>query len=118
MIAIKPNKLETVIEVVIHGKITNKDMEDFKDQLKDKKGQHTKINLFLFVHEGTDLTLKALIDNLRLSVKHWEEFHKIAIFSDKKWIEISAKISEYVPSALVRHYNLDERDKALEWIER
>ncbi|WP_227935298.1 STAS/SEC14 domain-containing protein [Alkalihalobacillus deserti] len=117
MIAIKPNNLETVIEVVVNGKITKKEIEDFEKDFKEKKEKHEKTNLLLAVHE-TDYSVKGLIEDLKFSARHWEEFHKIAVFSDKKWIELSAKISEYIPGVQVHHFDFGEREKALDWFER
>lgn len=118
MIAIKPIQLENVMEVVVKGKVYKNDIETFEHTLQEKKGQHDRLNLLLSIEEVTDYTLKAFLEDFKMSARHWEDFHKIAVFSDKKWIELSAKMSKYIPGVEVKHFEFSEKEEALVWFER
>ncbi|MFC0561318.1 STAS/SEC14 domain-containing protein [Halalkalibacter alkalisediminis] len=118
MIAIKPNHLGTVMEVVVIGKITKKNIEKFEREFKEKKEQHERLNLVLFLTELTGYSMQAIMEDLMFGARHLREFHKIAVFSDKKWMELSTRISEYIPGVQVRHFDFGKREKALEWFEQ
>ncbi|WP_332698328.1 STAS/SEC14 domain-containing protein [Halalkalibacter lacteus] len=116
MIAIKPNNFETVMEVVVNGKIAKEDIEEFETEFKKKKAQTDKLNLFIAVYEIEGYSLQAIMEDLRFSASHWKEFHRIAVFTDKKWLEVSTKLGDSVPGVEVKHFEFGEREKALEWL--
>ncbi|MFC0472595.1 STAS/SEC14 domain-containing protein [Halalkalibacter kiskunsagensis] len=116
MITIKPNNLDTVMEVVVNGKITKEDIEEFETEFKQELTQNHKENLLIAVHEIEGCSMQAIIEDLKFSAKHWKEFQKIAVFTDKKWIEVSSKLSNFVPGVDVKHFEFGERERALAWL--
>lgn len=106
--------MDNVIEVEIKGKITENDMKNFEDYFNQKKKNNEEINLLMCIDE-INYSLDGFIEDLKFDTSHWDEFNKIALLSDKKWIEVGSKIIEYLPKIEVEHFNYNERDKAMAW---
>ncbi|MFA9560020.1 STAS/SEC14 domain-containing protein [Evansella sp. AB-rgal1] len=117
MITVKPIDLEAIMEVVVNGKITKEDMEEFEQLFKEKKEKYGKVDLLMEVHEIQGYSMQAVMEDLQFSAKHWRDFNKIAILTDKKWIQIASNISNVLPGVEVKHFDLVERDKALYWLD-
>jgi hypothetical protein len=58
--------------------------------------------------------LRAAWDDFRLGLKHGSEFEKIAIYGNKRWQEMSAKIGSWFISGEVKYF--EDYDEALEWL--
>ncbi|MDG5786798.1 STAS/SEC14 domain-containing protein [Evansella sp. AB-P1] len=117
MITIKPKNKEAIMEVIVNGKITTEDIEEFEMIFKEKKENYGKINLLMEVHEIQGYSMNAVMEDLKFSANHWKEFNKIAVITDKKWIGLGSKISNILPGVEVKHFDFDEKEKALYWLE-
>ncbi|GGM24427.1 hypothetical protein GCM10011351_07750 [Paraliobacillus quinghaiensis] len=116
MIKFKTNNIENVIEIEVEGAIMEQDIKDFEHYFEEKKAEQGKINL-LMVLNGVRYSTKGLIEDFKFDKNHWDDFNKIAVVSDKKWIEFGTKVMEIFPKVEVEHFNKDEREKALAWLQ-
>ncbi|MRH42139.1 STAS/SEC14 domain-containing protein [Aquibacillus halophilus] len=116
MITLTTNNLESVVEVNVDGKITETDMEEFKEYFKLKKAADGKINLLLVIKEIEGYSMQGLIEDLKFEANHWKDVNKIAVTSDKKWLEIATKIGSYLPKIETKHFDRGQRDQALDWL--
>lgn len=67
--------------------------------------------------DGTELEgwePRAAWDDLKLGLKHGNEFVKIAIYGNKKWQEITAKIGSWFITGEIKYF--DNRKDALQWL--
>ena len=67
--------------------------------------------------DGTELEgweLRAAWDDFKIGLKHGSEFEKIAIYGNKRWQEVSAKVGSWFVSGEVKYF--DNRDEALDWL--
>ncbi len=67
--------------------------------------------------DGTEMEgweLRAAWDDFKLGLKHGSEFDKIAIYGNKDWQEIGAKIGSWFVSGEVRYF--DVYGDALAWL--
>lgn len=99
------------------GKLTHEDYETSTPMIDSALNAVTEPKVKALI-DGTELEgweLRAAWDDFRLGLKHGNEFVKIAIFGNKNWQEISAKIGAWFISGEVKYFeNLDE---ALTWLE-
>ena len=68
--------------------------------------------------DGTELEgweLRAAWDDFKLGLKHGNEFHKVAIYGNKNWQEITAKIGSWFISAEVKYF--EDVDQAFAWLD-
>ncbi|MDF3130085.1 STAS/SEC14 domain-containing protein [Kiritimatiellaeota bacterium B1221] len=67
--------------------------------------------------DGTELEgweARAAWDDLKLGVKHGIEFEKIAIYGNKKWQEVAAKIGSWFMSGEVKFF--EDEEVAVSWL--
>ena len=77
--------------------------------------KNPKINALI---DGTQMRgweLRAAWDDFKLGVKHGREFEKIAIYGNKNWQEIGAKIGSWFISGEVKYF--DDEHAALSWLQ-
>ncbi len=99
------------------GKLTHEDYEIINplidsalDGVKDPK-----VTVFIDGSELEGWEPRAAWDDLKLGLKHGNEFDKIAIFGNKKWQKYAAKVGTWFTSGEVKFFD-DSRD-ALEWLQ-
>jgi hypothetical protein len=100
------------------GKLTHADYELITPMIDAALGEvkHPEVNVLV---DGTELEgweLRVAWDDLKLGLKHNNEFKKIAIYGNKNWQEIIAKIGAWFSSGEVKYFN--NLDDAMDWINR
>jgi len=100
------------------GKLTHKDYEKITpiidSALNEVKGPKVKVLI-----DGTEMEgweLRAAWDDFKLGLKHGSEFDKIAIYGNKNWQEITAKIGSWFMSGEVKYF--ENCDDALAWLHK
>lgn len=100
------------------GKLTH---EDYKiitpmidSALREVKQPQVKVLI-----DGTQLEgweLRAAWDDFKLGLKHNNEFVKIAIYGNKHWQQITAKVGSWFISGEVKYF--ESVDAALTWLKK
>jgi len=68
--------------------------------------------------DGTELEgweLRAAWDDFKFGLKHNNEFEKIAIYGNKNWQEITAKVGAWFISGEIKYF--DNCDDAINWLQ-
>ena len=76
--------------------------------------KHPHVNVLI---DGTELEgweLRAAWDDFKLGLKHNNDFNRIAIFGNKNWQEITAKVGNWFISGEVKYF--DNMGDALNWL--
>ena len=98
------------------GKLSHEDYNTITPMIDSALGavKHPRVNVLI---DGTELEgweLRAAWDDLKLGLKHGNEFEKIAIHGNKNWQELAAKIGAWFISGEVQYF--EKRDDALAWL--
>jgi SpoIIAA-like len=98
------------------GKLTH---DDYKliNPLIDSALDAVQDPLVNVLFDGTDLEgweLRAAWDDFRLGLKHGNQFNKIAIYGNKRWQQMAAKIGSWFISGEAKFFT--DIDEALEWL--
>ena len=98
------------------GKLTHEDYEIITPMIDSALAEvkNPKVKVLI---DGTELEgweLRAAWDDLKLGLKHGNEFEKIAIYGNKNWQEITAKIGAWFISGDVKYFEC--YDDALSWL--
>jgi len=99
------------------GKLTHDDYLTITPMIESalEGVDHPKIKA---IFDGTELEgweLRAAWDDFKIGLKHGSEFDRIAIYGNKRWQEIGAKVGSWFMSGEVKYF--ENRDDALEWLE-
>lgn len=98
------------------GKLTHDDYEVITPMLDGALGAVKEPHVKALI-DGTDWEgweVRAAWDDFKLGLKHGNEFTKVAIYGNKNWQQIAAKVGSWFISGEVRYF--DELAPALEWL--
>lgn len=100
------------------GKLTHEDYTIITPMIDSALAQvkAPKINVLI---DGTELEgweLRAAWDDFKLGLKHNNEFRKIAIYGNKNWQQITAKVGSWFMSGEVQYF--DDFQDALSWVKK
>ena len=106
------------LSLKVIGKLTHEDYEIITSiidvalsQVKIPKG-----NVLVDATEMEGWEIRAAWDDFKLGLKHGSEFEKIAIYGNKNWQEIIAKVGSWFTSGEVRYF--ESYDSAFSWVNK
>jgi len=99
------------------GKLTHEDYEKINPMIDSalEGVKDPKVKVFIDGSEFEGWELRAAWDDFKLGLKHGNNFEKIAIFGNKKWLEFAAKIGSWFVSGNVKFF--EDSDKAWRWLQ-
>jgi intergrase/recombinase len=116
MIDIISTNTDNVIGCKIDGKINREDIEKLANYIEDKLLKNKNLRVYVEVAKLEGISLEALFKNLRLGIKHFNDFDKKAVVTDTKWMKKVAAVADKIfPNIEVRCFSFEEKQKALEW---
>jgi len=98
------------------GKLTHKDYETITPMIDSALSAVKEAQVKVLI-DGTEMEgweLRAAWDDFKLGLKHGNEFVKIAIYGNKNWQEITAKVGSWFISGEVKYF--ENREGALAWL--
>lgn len=106
-----------IIGCKIDGKIDNDDILKISRLVDDKIQIYTKLRVYVELINLEGISFEALMNDLKLAVKHYSKFERKAVVTDKKWIQtISPIAGRLFPGIEVKCFSFADRDRAVEWI--
>ena len=120
MIAIMQETEGRAFVVKATESLTSQDYEKiFIPQLKQLIDKFGKIRVVLYLDENfTGWELGAAWDDAVFGIQHRHDFEKVAVVSDKKWVEWATKIGSYFMDGQVATYTLAEFKDAVAWVKQ
>lgn len=116
MIQIIRTNTDNLIACRIDGKINTEDIERIANYIEDKFVKNKKLRIYVEVIKLEGISLEALFKDLKLGIKHFSDFDKKAVVTDKKWMKKVAAIADKLfPNIEVKCFSIQEKEKALEW---
>jgi hypothetical protein len=107
-----------IIGIRATGTITKEDytkvLAPKLDELS-KKGEKPNY-LTIFQTDLTALTAAAWWEDLKTGIKHFNEWHKIAVLTDRKGIEWFSNTFSFMFGGRIHAFPLEEKDKAIAWL--
>jgi len=71
--------------------------------------------VFVFGENFHGWELGAAWDDAKFGMSHKDDFEKIAVVSDAKWIEWSTKVSGHFMQGQLKTYKTDQLQEAWDW---
>ncbi len=98
------------------GKLTHEDYEIITPMIDAALSEvkEPKVNVLIDGTEAEGWELRAAWDDFKLGLKHGREFQKIAIYGNKNWQEIMAKVGSWFISGEVRYF--ENYNDAFNWV--
>ena len=108
---------EFFLSIKAIGKLTHEDYLTINPMI-DSALNGVKNPKIKVLFDGTEMEgweLRAAWDDFKLGLKHGSEFEKIAIYGNRNWQEITAKIGAWFMSGEIKYF--DNCDEAITWLD-
>ena len=115
-IGIERSGSDVFLSIKAIGKLTHEDYKTITPMI-DSALNAVKEPQVKALIDGTELEgweLRAAWDDFKIGLKHGNEFVKIAIYGNKNWQEIAAKVGAWFVSGEVKYFENEE--DALTWL--
>lgn len=116
MLTLVPSKDVHTIAVEVDGKVKKEDMEKLDKVIQEKFEEDGTFNVYAVVYDFDGATFKAVAEELKIDVKRWSQYAKLAVISDNSMIKGLTEASGYLPKVKTKHFPLTEMDSAWDWI--
>jgi hypothetical protein len=107
---------ENIIGFRMAGTITEEEIKSWAALLDQKSEPTQKLRVYVEAEEINDVSLKAIMADLKFDLTHLGDFEKAAFVSDDPWTKLSTFAASLVPNIKAKQFSLDEKEAAKEWI--
>jgi hypothetical protein len=117
VIRVLENLPENVLGVEAVGKVTDEDYEQvLTPAVQEHRAAHGEVRFVYVLGEEFDgWTLGALWDDAKLGMKDVKSWEKIAVVTDKDWLQHAVKGFGWMVPGDVRVFGVQDLDAAVEW---
>lgn len=98
------------------GSIDRHDYDVMLPILEEKIKQYGKIRVYAELQDAEEISLQALWEDLKFDFRHAADFKKVALVGNRKWLDWLTVMASPFTTAKVKHFEVPDRDKALEWV--
>jgi len=100
------------------GKLTHEDYKVITPMIDSALNgiKEPKINALMDITELDGWELRAAWDDFKLGLQHGSEFNKIALYGNKKWQEVVAKVGSWFISGEVQYF--ENINDAMFWLKK
>jgi len=116
MIQILNDTMDDLIALQITDGVTKEDYDRLAPLIEEKSKQYDKIRLYAELREISDIGLGAIWEDLKMDVKHYNDFHRIAVVGPEDWKENLVDIAKQLVPAEVKYFDATEAQTARAWI--
>jgi len=117
MIKILEDTSDNIISLQISNGVTKEDYEKISPIIDEKSRQYNKIKLYAELDGLSDVGLGAIWEDLKMDIKHYSDFERIAVVGPHDWKENLVSIARQLVPAEVRYYDASEVQAAKAWIQ-
>jgi hypothetical protein len=102
----------------LNGKVTGQDYETIVIPKVDAVAEETGKVRFLLILETSigNFNIKAIWEDLKVGLKHLSQWHKTAIVSDEKGVNVFTDTLGQLLPGPVKSFTLAEQEEAKRWI--
>ncbi len=115
-IGIESINSEFYLTLKASGKLTHEDYETISPMIDAALAEieQPEIKALIDATELEGWEARAAWDDFKLGLKHGNEFVKIAIYGNKRWQDMAAKIGSWFISGEMKYF--EDEDDAIEWL--
>ena len=104
------------LEMKVSEKLHRADYEDFLPMIEELIEKHGKLRILLCMRDFHGWDLKALWQDIKFDLKHFDDIELLAAVGDKNWEIWMVAFCQPFTTADVRYFDIGEYEKAKDWI--
>ncbi len=117
MIEIIPFEEGNIIGFRLNGRIEDEEFDEITEKIEEMLEEHNKLRVYAEIEKIGGMSVNTFMKDIHFKLKHWRDFEKEAVVSDKGWLESWVGIADKLfPHIEVKHFSTDEKEEAKEWL--
>lgn len=111
-------EVDNAVAFIVDGKVTKGEMVEIFDEVNTKVEQYGEIVIYEQINNFGGAELSAIVEELKyLFDNGFKQIKKVAVVTDKKWVEPIAKIEDKIFSSIdIQCFHLDEKEQAVAFL--
>ena len=105
-----------VVEMRVDGRVTRDAFEQISTQLEAFIIRHGQVRILEVIDHFGGIDASVLWDDIKFSLRHLNDFSRVAIVTDKRWIELWTKATRRFVKCEVALFHQDQIDAARAWL--
>ena len=115
-IELKEEDLGKLASVHVTGKLTKQDYEHFVPEVEAMIKKHGKIDVLLDMHEFHGWDGGALWEDIKFTMHHFDQIHRIAMVGESKWEKWMSNFCKPFTTAKIKYFEQSQVSEARSWI--
>ena len=107
---------EGVLGFEVSGKLEEKDYRDVLVPALQQAAAGGRLRAVIVISKFEGLTPGALWEDLKMGVRYWTAWKRIAVVSDAQWIDRATHWFAWLVPGEVKSFSLSQRDEAMAWV--
>ena len=117
VLTVKEKEVGKFIEVVVSGKLSAEDYEQFVPKVEKDIAQNGKVRILFVMEDFHGWDMGALWQDIKFDIKHFADIECLAMVGDKKWEKGMAKFCIPFTKAKIRFFPPEEIEDARKWLQ-
>lgn len=105
-----------ILNVRVSGKLTKDDYVTLAPQLEKYVEQHGRLRVLLQTDDFHGWEATALWEDIKFSVRHFNDIERLAMVGEKKWEKGMAMFCKPFTTASIRYFDHDQLEEARSWV--
>ena len=105
-----------IVELTIDGLIKKDEFDEVSKKLEQRMNDWGPLRVLKRVDSFKGIEPSALLKDLQFAFKHFRDVKKVAIVTDKEWVEKLAEMTKFLSPCEVRCFENEDIDKARVWL--
>ncbi len=106
-----------ILEFAINGKVSAEEFDAIVKKAELMIAQHGKIRVLEQIVAFGGMPIAKYWEDIRFGFRHLKDITKMAIVTDKEWIETISKLFTGLYSGEIRFFELAQLDQARAWLQ-
>ena len=115
-IQVDPTPVGTIVTLKFREKLDKEDYETFVPMIESQMKNGAPIRLLAELHDFEGWTAGALWEDTKFAAKHFNDIERVAVVGEARWQKGITVFGKPFTSADVRYFDMQEIDRAREWI--
>ncbi len=112
------NLPDDIFGIEINGTLSKEDYEEMDKLIAEDRDEKEDLKFLMVFHEFEWENFEAFWADLTMDIKYLGRVEKTAVVSEKKWLHaITDAINVVTPKMKSKHFELAEREKAIQWLQ-
>ncbi len=107
---------DNIIGFIVDGSYDEFAVEKIQFEVNEKLEVFDKVNLYLEDTINAEISFKAVLKNLPFKIKTENRFDKVAVVTDRKWLQVFSNLEKLFSNAEIRVFSGQNRLEAIHWI--